>query len=125
MFNLPGVLGTLANLAVVVVGFGAIVFILELGHFLPTKWAGIRILAFSMGMGPVVCSDRKGMGFRKGSTEAKYRDPVNAEAKDAKPAEFRFSALLLADLYERWERQQPGLGHGARSLKWRLHAEAD
>jgi regulator of sigma E protease len=108
MFNLPGVLGTLANLAVIVVGFGGIIFIHELGHFLAAKWAGIRVLAFSMGMGPVVCSYRKGLGFRKGSTEAEYRNLVTAEAKgatvaedaparphDVSPTEYRFSALPL------------------------------
>ena len=39
MFNLSGVLGTLANLAVIVVVFGAIILIHVLGHFLATKWA--------------------------------------------------------------------------------------
>lgn len=103
MFNLPGVLGTLANLAVIVVGFGGIIFIHELGHFLAAKWAGIRVLAFSMGMGPVVCSYRKGLGFRKGSTEAEYRRVMatTAEGIDPRspdsvsPTEYRFSALPL------------------------------
>lgn len=108
MFNLPGVLGTLANLAVIVVGFGGIIFIHELGHFLAAKWAGIRVLAFSMGMGPVVCSYRKGMGFRRGSTEPEYLRQLSARTKDAtlhedtpsassvvSPTEYRFSALPL------------------------------
>ncbi len=108
MFNLPGVFGTLANLAVIVVGFGGIIFIHELGHFLAAKWAGIRVLAFSMGMGPVVCSYRKGMGFRRGSTEPEYLRQLGAEGKDTpregnspgvsaavSPTEYRFSALPL------------------------------
>lgn len=108
MFDLPGVLGTLANLAVIILGFGGIIFLHELGHFVAAKWAGIRVLAFSMGMGPVVCSYRKGIGFRKGSSEAEYRRSLNAEARGAttieghparrdeiSPTEYRFSALPL------------------------------
>ena len=37
----------------------------------------------------------------------------------------RAAALDLADLYERWERQQPGRGYGARSPQWRVRAEPD
>lgn len=76
MFDLPGVFGTLADLTVIIVGFGAIIFIHELGHFLAAKWAGIRVLAFSIGMGPVLCSYRKGIGLRRGSTEGVYREHV-------------------------------------------------
>ena len=68
MFNLPGPFGTLTNLLVIILGFGSIIFVHELGHFLAAKWAGIRVLAFSIGMGPVVCSYRKGLGWRKGSS---------------------------------------------------------
>lgn len=110
MFDLPGVFGTLADLLVIIVGFGAIIFLHELGHFLAAKWAGIRVLAFSMGMGPVVCSYRKGIGFRKGSSEPGYRQLVmDAEgeggerreharsrlAGEVSPTEYRFSALPL------------------------------
>lgn len=109
MFDLPGPLGTIANLLVVIVGFGGIIFIHELGHFLAARWAGIRVLAFSIGMGPIVCSYRKGMGFRRGSTEPEYRAWLNREAAGIKPiegtgsppqeamspTEYRFSALPL------------------------------
>lgn len=110
MFDLPGVLGTLANLAVIVLGFGAIIFIHELGHFLAAKWAGIRVLAFSIGMGPVAASYRKGLGFRRGSSEAEYRkrcgeaphprgeNPENARTQPGdtiSPTEYRFSTLPL------------------------------
>lgn len=96
MFDLPGPLGTLTNLLAVIVGFGGIIFIHELGHFVAAKWAGIRVLAFSMGMGPVVCSYRKGMGFRKGSTEPEYRDLIVRGAdKGISSTEYRFSALPL------------------------------
>lgn len=105
MFNLPGALGTLADLAVILIGFSAIIFVHELGHFLAARWAGIRVLAFSMGMGPVVFSYRKGIGFRRGSSEPEY---LRAAARTAladegdeggapgiSPTEYRFSALPL------------------------------
>jgi regulator of sigma E protease len=97
MFDLPGVYGTLANLAVIVLGFGAIIFIHELGHFLAAKWAGIRVLAFSIGMGPVAASYRKGMGFRRGSTEPEYLRMGEAERAEAgvSPTEYRLSTLPL------------------------------
>ena len=101
MFDLPGPLGTLANLLVVITGFGGIIFIHELGHFLAAKWAGIRVLAFSVGMGPVLVSYRKGIGLRKGSTEGEYRRMLGepGAGKDPgalpSPTEYRLSALPL------------------------------
>jgi regulator of sigma E protease len=42
---------------------GVLVFVHELGHFLVAKWLGVRVLSFSIGMGPRV------VGFRKGGTD--------------------------------------------------------
>ena len=52
------------DVLLVVVGFGLIIFVHELGHFVAAKWAGIRVLAFAMGFGPAIVSWRKGLGFR-------------------------------------------------------------
>ena len=108
MFDLPGIFGTLANLIVIIIGFGLIVFVHELGHFVAAKWAGIRVLAFSMGMGPVLVSYRKGLGFRRGSSDQEYLAVLNAQAAGAttidgdkpvrdsiSPTEYRLSALPL------------------------------
>ena len=103
MFDLPGPLGTFANFLVIAAGFGFIIFIHELGHFLAAKWAGIRVLAFSIGFGQVACSYRKGMGFRIGSSEPEYRKRaygLNAEQaqelhKEVSPTEYRLSWLPL------------------------------
>ncbi len=89
MFGLPGILGTLADLSVVVIGFGLIIFVHELGHFLAAKWARIRVLAFAIGFGPAALSYRKGMGLRRGSSERDYIDMLNADAKDAATDEDR------------------------------------
>ena len=61
------------DLLLVVVGFGLIIVIHELGHFVAARWAGIRVFAFAVGFGPALFSYRKGMGLRRGSSEAAYR----------------------------------------------------
>jgi regulator of sigma E protease len=42
---------------------GVLVFVHELGHFLAAKWLGVRVLSFSIGMGPRV------FGFTRGGTD--------------------------------------------------------
>ncbi|HET9253543.1 MAG TPA: RIP metalloprotease RseP [Candidatus Eisenbacteria bacterium] len=42
---------------------GVLVLVHELGHFLVAKWLGVRVLQFSIGMGPRV------VGFRRGGTD--------------------------------------------------------
>jgi regulator of sigma E protease len=42
---------------------GVLVFVHELGHFLAAKWLGVRVISFSIGMGPRVA------GFRRGGTD--------------------------------------------------------
>src|SRR5437868_13133394 len=108
MSNFLQHLGTVRDLALVILGFGLIVFLHELGHFIAARWAGIRVLAFAVGFGPALFSYRKGMGFQPGSSEAKYLDLVKAEASGAKttegrratyrqysPTEYRFNVLPL------------------------------
>ncbi len=87
MFGLPGILGTLADLGVVVIGFGLIIFVHELGHFLAAKWARIRVLAFAIGFGPAALSYRKGMGLRRGSSEGAYLDRLRAETEGIVPSD--------------------------------------
>lgn len=70
------------NVLLVVVGFGFVIFLHELGHFIAARWAGIRVHTFALGFGPGLVSWRKGLGFRLGSSEAE----VNALIKDARQA---------------------------------------
>lgn len=62
-------LSTAFDLLLVILGFGFVILIHELGHFLAARWAGIRVHAFAIGFGPAICSYRKGLGFRMGSSE--------------------------------------------------------
>lgn len=93
---MPEVLSNLINLALVVFGFGSIVFFHELGHFLAAKWAGIRVLAFAVGFGSPIFTWRKGVGFRRGSSEPEYRERLQAgTAGDMSPTEYRLNWLPL------------------------------
>ncbi|MFO0856999.1 MAG: site-2 protease family protein [Phycisphaerales bacterium] len=74
-------LSTTFDLLLVILGFGFIVFIHELGHFVAARWAGIRVLAFAIGFGPALVSYRKGLGFRKGSSESEYLDTLKREGE--------------------------------------------
>jgi len=82
MANLLGLLGTLQDLALVIVGFGLIILIHELGHFVAARWAGIRVLAFAIGFGPAALSYRKGIGLRRGSTENAARGHAEPDGSE-------------------------------------------
>ena len=68
MFGFP-----LTAFLLLVLGFGFLIFVHELGHFLVAKWAGIRCPQFAIGFGQALCSWRKGIGLRIGSTEPEFR----------------------------------------------------
>ncbi len=57
------------NFLLILLGFGLLIFVHELGHFLAARWAGIRVDAFAVGMGPTLLSWRRGIGLRTGSTD--------------------------------------------------------
>ncbi|MBM4105128.1 MAG: hypothetical protein FJ257_02310 [Phycisphaerae bacterium] len=59
------------NFLLILAGFGLLIFVHELGHFLAARWAGIRVDGFAVGMGPTVVSWRRGIGPCLGSTEPK------------------------------------------------------
>jgi len=71
------------NLLLIIIGFGLVIVIHELGHFVAAKWAGIRVHAFAVGFGQAVCSYRKGMGFQMGSTEPEYVRRLQAAGQPA------------------------------------------
>ncbi len=102
MEQLLTILLKLGDVALILVGFGLVVFIHELGHFLAAKWAGVRVLAFSIGFGPALVTFRKGLGFRRGSSEDDYKrwlvlkaDGAAAPDSELSPTEYRLNALPL------------------------------
>ncbi len=88
-------LGTTFDLLLVLFGFGLIVFLHELGHFLAARWAGIRVLAFAVGFGPAFVSFRKGLGISRGSSEQKYQELLRkpGAADSLSPTEYRLNML--------------------------------
>lgn len=56
-------MGTLQNIVYFVIFLGVLVTVHEAGHFLAAKWAGVKVLKFSIGFGPRLFS------FRRGETE--------------------------------------------------------
>lgn len=85
---------TFTDFLLVVLGFGLIIFVHELGHFLAARWAGIRVLAFAIGFGPALCSFRKGLGLRPGSTEAEFANAAQAAKGAAGESRERARSLL-------------------------------
>jgi len=67
MFGFP-----LKEFLYLVLGFGFLIFVHELGHFMVAKWVGIRCPQFAIGFGKALFSWRKGIGFVPGSTEKEY-----------------------------------------------------
>jgi len=88
---LAGMLNSISNLALVIVGFTFIIFIHELGHFVAARWAGIRVLAFAIGFGPAIVSYRKGLGLQRGSSESTYLAMDAARRRDVSPTEYRLN----------------------------------
>lgn len=72
--ELVPILWKLFYIAILLLGFGFVVFIHELGHFLAAKWVGIKVEQFAVGMGTAICSWRRGMGFTWGSSNRKLAE---------------------------------------------------
>ncbi len=51
------------TLLATVIVLGVLVFVHELGHFMVAKWSGIKVLSFSLGLGP------KMFGIKRGDTD--------------------------------------------------------
>jgi regulator of sigma E protease len=60
--------------ALMIFGFGFVVFFHELGHFLAAKWVGIRVEQFAVGFGQALFAWRKGIGWKVGTTNKIYRE---------------------------------------------------
>lgn len=65
------------SIALLVFGFGFVIFWHELGHFLAAKWVGVKVEQFAVGFGHAILSWRKGIGLRIGNTQREYERRVN------------------------------------------------
>ncbi len=69
----------LLMIALLIFGFGFVVFWHELGHFLAAKWAGVKVEQFAVGFGQALVSYRRGIGVRMGSSQKEYQKLIDAE----------------------------------------------
>ncbi|MEO0513192.1 MAG: site-2 protease family protein [Planctomycetota bacterium] len=92
---MPDLLTDGLNLALILFGFGLVIVIHELGHFLAARWAGVRVETFSVGFGDALVSFRPGMGWRRGSTLAEYAARSAAGEDGLSPTEYRLSVVPL------------------------------
>lgn len=70
---------SVGSVALLVLGFGFVVFWHELGHFLAAKAVGIKVEQFAVGMGNALVCWRKGIGFTMGSSAERFRAAIEAE----------------------------------------------
>jgi regulator of sigma E protease len=66
------------SIALMVLGFGLVVFFHELGHFLAAKYVGIRVDQFAVGFGRALISFRKGLGLRFGPSGPEFEKRIKA-----------------------------------------------
>jgi regulator of sigma E protease len=87
----------LVGIVLLILGFGFVIFWHELGHFIAAKWAGVRVEQFAIGFGTAICSWRKGMGFRWGSSGQEYEKMLRSDfaPANAGETEYRINWLPL------------------------------
>src|SRR5688572_18693218 len=83
---MPLPLFEILSVALLVFGFGFVIFWHELGHFLAAKYVGIKVEQFAVGFGQALLAWRKGIGLRVGTTRPEYerriRDHLGAKEKN-------------------------------------------
>jgi regulator of sigma E protease len=72
-------LSNVGSVALLVFGFGFVVFWHELGHFLAAKAVGIKVEQFAVGFGNALLCWRKGLGVSVGSSAERFRGAIEAE----------------------------------------------
>ncbi len=92
-----------------IIGFGFLIFIHELGHFAVAKWVGIRCTQFAIGFGQSLLTYRKGIGFRVGTTEGVYekRAIAHLDQKHATPHPGEHQSVAQYDDFTKTE-SRPG-----------------
>ena len=109
-----------AKIAVLVLGFGFVIFFHELGHFLAAKWVGIKVEQFAVGFGQALFSWRKGVGVRLGNTQKEYHARIDKHLAESHKGEFDPSDKS-SDAYQRaamGAEKELGLGETEYRLNW-------
>lgn len=85
-FSVLGLLSTLKNYLLIILGFSLVIFFHELGHFMAAKWCDVRVDRFAIGFGKTLMAYRKGVGFMWGSTLPRYKRLLDKWFQANRPA---------------------------------------
>ncbi|HWE04681.1 MAG TPA: site-2 protease family protein [Tepidisphaeraceae bacterium] len=105
-------------LALLVFGFGFVIFWHELGHFLAAKWVGIRVEQFAVGFGQAMFAWRKGIGFRFGNTQKDYREQAEKYLLDQRGPSQALEQPEFSDEQIASAADAMGLGETEYRLNW-------
>jgi regulator of sigma E protease len=72
-----GIVDSTRRMILVVLGFSAIIFVHELGHFIVARLCSVRCDVFSIGIGPRMMGWKKGVGFSFGNEPDIKKDPAH------------------------------------------------
>src|SRR5829696_8859506 len=104
------------SIALLVIGFGFVIFWHELGHFLAAKWVGIKVEQFAVGMGHALISFRKGIGWKLGNTRAEYERRVTAHLDERNLN--KGEKTEYTDVQKSRAAEELGLGETEYRLSW-------
>jgi regulator of sigma E protease len=90
------------NILLIVLGFGLLIFVHELGHFIAAKWARIRTESFAIGFGPSLISYRRGIGLRFGSTNNEVVQRLGNPAIKCSSEELAQAGIAETEYSLRW-----------------------
>lgn len=104
------------SIALLIIGFGFVIFWHELGHFLAAKWVGIKVEQFAVGMGHALVSFRKGIGVRLGNTRKEYESRISThlQAKGVTAGDQQ----EYSDVQKSRAAEELGLGETEYRLSW-------
>jgi regulator of sigma E protease len=107
------------TVALMVFGFGFVVFFHELGHFLAAKWVGIRVEQFAVGFGQALFAWRKGIGWKVGTTnkELRRRAEEYLTSKEKDELQFKENAGYTDEQINK-AADELGLGETEYRLNW-------
>ncbi|MEX2672086.1 MAG: site-2 protease family protein [Phycisphaeraceae bacterium] len=107
------------NLLLFIIGFGSLIFVHELGHFLVAKWVGIKATTFAIGFGQAILCYRRGIGYRVGTTEPEYQRRIEEFVRERRPkvdGEEDTSEIKAQEIED--AERELGLGETEYRLNW-------
>src|SRR3954471_7664796 len=112
-------LSNVLTIALLIIGFGFVIFWHELGHFLAAKWVGIKVEQFAVGMGHALISFRKGIGVRLGNTRKEYDQRIAAHLDQQHKEQVQLHEKMeYTEVQKSRAAEELGLGETEYRLSW-------